>query len=436
MVAQCGWYVGADADWADTTGGAKFRPDAYCVPPAGADPFDGDHLKSFTRDGQATVSGTRFARWRWVAPPGTGSPGSAAPGGTPSTTGSSSGSGPSTAAVASTSSPRPRPPTPTPRDFVAGFSPAGAGARRPPALRAGGKQVVRARTRLLVGAAGADDHARRRRARPAPASAASSPARAGTAGTVALSSGGQRRRQRRPLRRDDDRRRPGRPRPNTPARRRSIGGEWRGTTDAALPRSAVAAGTTVDTTGFSDGPHSLATASTDFAGNVGCTAPRTVLIDNNPPAHPRSPRSPAATAGAGSTTSTSLGRTPTRAPASPIAGACWRITGPGRLRHRRAVRAGRGSAPLRDLHGAARRRLHACALAARRSRQRSVEPRRSRSPLRFDDVPPGSRVRGSGRVGVPTRSAPTSPTPTRARRRVRSPTAGSAADAGSSCRPS
>ena len=27
-VAQCGWYVGADASWADTTGGAKFRPDA------------------------------------------------------------------------------------------------------------------------------------------------------------------------------------------------------------------------------------------------------------------------------------------------------------------------------------------------------------------------------------------------------------------------
>ena len=71
-VAQCGWYVGADADWADTTGGAKFRPDAYCVPPAGADPFDGAHLKSFTRDGQGTVSGTRFARWRWTAPPGTG----------------------------------------------------------------------------------------------------------------------------------------------------------------------------------------------------------------------------------------------------------------------------------------------------------------------------------------------------------------------------
>ncbi|MDX6588828.1 MAG: hypothetical protein QOI84_102, partial [Solirubrobacterales bacterium] len=24
-VAQCGWYVGADAQWADSTGGAKFR---------------------------------------------------------------------------------------------------------------------------------------------------------------------------------------------------------------------------------------------------------------------------------------------------------------------------------------------------------------------------------------------------------------------------
>jgi hypothetical protein len=69
-VAQCGWFIGAEADWADTTGGVKFRPDAYCVPP-GSDPSAGVHMKSFTRDGQSTVSGTRFARWRWNAPPGT-----------------------------------------------------------------------------------------------------------------------------------------------------------------------------------------------------------------------------------------------------------------------------------------------------------------------------------------------------------------------------
>jgi len=50
-VAQCGWFAGADASWADSTGGAKFRPDAYCVP-AGGDSFDGVHVKSLTRDGK------------------------------------------------------------------------------------------------------------------------------------------------------------------------------------------------------------------------------------------------------------------------------------------------------------------------------------------------------------------------------------------------
>src|SRR6476661_829258 len=71
-VAQCGWHVGNDADWSDTTVCAKFRPDSYCVTPSGADPFDGTHMKSFTKEGAGTVSGTRFARWRWTAPPGTG----------------------------------------------------------------------------------------------------------------------------------------------------------------------------------------------------------------------------------------------------------------------------------------------------------------------------------------------------------------------------
>ena len=69
-VAQCGWHIGADAAWADTTGGAKFRPDSYCATPANADPFEGAHLKSFTKNA-GTVSGTRYARWRWQAPPGT-----------------------------------------------------------------------------------------------------------------------------------------------------------------------------------------------------------------------------------------------------------------------------------------------------------------------------------------------------------------------------
>jgi hypothetical protein len=67
QVAQCGWYAGSEGTWADTTGGAKFRPDAFC-----AAPVDGSHSKSFTREGVSSVSGTAFARWRWQAPPGTG----------------------------------------------------------------------------------------------------------------------------------------------------------------------------------------------------------------------------------------------------------------------------------------------------------------------------------------------------------------------------
>jgi hypothetical protein len=70
VVSECGWHVDTDANWADSTGGAKFRPDAYCATPPGAGDFDGVHMKSFTRDGAATVSGTRFARWRWEAPAG------------------------------------------------------------------------------------------------------------------------------------------------------------------------------------------------------------------------------------------------------------------------------------------------------------------------------------------------------------------------------
>ncbi len=64
-VIQCAAGAGVDADWWDSTGGAKFRSDAYC------DGGAGDHAKSFTRDGAATVSGEQFARWRWLAPPGT-----------------------------------------------------------------------------------------------------------------------------------------------------------------------------------------------------------------------------------------------------------------------------------------------------------------------------------------------------------------------------
>ena len=71
-VAQCGWRAGNSGNWDDTTGGVKFRGDSFCAVPAPGGSFDGANAKSLTREGAGAVSGTRFARWRWTAPPGTG----------------------------------------------------------------------------------------------------------------------------------------------------------------------------------------------------------------------------------------------------------------------------------------------------------------------------------------------------------------------------
>jgi hypothetical protein len=69
-VVACGWFVGPNASWADTTGGAKFAPDDHCVAPPGPDSITAAKLVNWTI-AAGTVSGTRFARWRWQAPPGT-----------------------------------------------------------------------------------------------------------------------------------------------------------------------------------------------------------------------------------------------------------------------------------------------------------------------------------------------------------------------------
>jgi hypothetical protein len=324
-VAQCGWYVGADADWADTTGGAKFRSDGWCVPPPGADPFDGAHLKSLTREGQSTVSGTRFARWRWTAPPGTGITqvrgtwwhalhdgfeqrlGAAPAGG---------GFDPFlTAATTDTA----------PREFSKGFP----------------TPVAALEDRLLC-ARGEDKWCSLEqsswsglRALTITVEDPTAPGAWIDGGT--LTDGGWRRGSQwvHVVGQDTgsgvrfsevglDGTRVGLI--EYPCEKVSIGGEWRAT--RMLPcLPAVDASQTVATTSFSDGPHLLGHCATDFAGNVACAPGRTVLIDNNPPAHPR------AVALAGSegwrrTDDFDLGwENPDQGPASPIAGASWRIAG-------------------------------------------------------------------------------------------------------------
>jgi hypothetical protein len=325
QVAQCGWYVGADASWADTTGGAKFRSDGYCVPPAGADPFDGVHLKSFTRDGQGTVSGTRFARWRWDAVPGTaltavrGTWWHALHDGMEQRMGAVNWQGnfvPSLTASSTDTSLR---------DFSIGFnSPVPAFEDRLLCARSedkwcsldpGSWSGLRALTLTVE-----DDGA---------------PVSQITGGV--LVAGGWRRGTQWVVVGDADEGSGARFGETFvdgnrvgfneyPCNKVQVGGEWRATTMRPC-RTNESTTHWIDTPSFSDGPHSVFHCTLDFAGNRACTGAQTFLVDNNPPAHPK-----AVTLAGGEgwrrTNDFDLAwENPDQGRASPIAGALWRITG-------------------------------------------------------------------------------------------------------------
>jgi hypothetical protein len=386
QVAQCGWYVGADANWADTTGGLKFRPDAYCVTPAGSDPFDGAHLKSFTRDGQATVTGTRFARWRWEAPANT--DGITAVRGTwwhslhdgmEQRLGGVNWAGdfnPSLAASGTDTALH---------DFAIGFnSPIPAFEDRLLCARAdtkwcslepGSWSAVRALTLTVE-----DDR---------------QPAALLTGGD--LVAGGWRRGTQSVFVGGDD----GGSGPRFgetfldgnrvgfteyQCNKVQIGGEWRATT---MRPCGTSARTThyVDTTAFSDGPHTVVHCTADFAGNGACTGDHTVLIDNNPPAHPRAP-----VLGGGDgwrrTDDFDLGwENPDQGPASPIAGAVWRISSASGYDTGVKFAAGRNRNALSDLAvpGAG---TYSLQLWLRDEAGNEAAGTAVTVPLRFDDVRP------------------------------------------------
>jgi hypothetical protein len=396
-VAQCGWYVGADADWWDATAGVKFRPDGYCVPPAGADPFDGAHLKSFTRDGQSTVTGTRFARWRWTAPAGTGITQvrgtwwHALHDGMEQRVGAINWGGgfePFLAAAATDV---------TPREFVAGFPiPVAAledrllcarGETKWCSLDPGSWSGMRALTITVE-----DD----------------SPPAAGLGGE--LTAPGWRRGAQSVVfwggelgggiryaetvidgaRVDLT---------EYPCAKALIGGEWRATQMQPCPLG-PSGGVSVDTTRFSDGRHGIHHCVTDFAGNVGCTPETSIAIDNNPPAHPRSPL---LAGGEGwrrvDDFDLSWGN-PDQGPASPIWGAYWRITGPAGYDTGVQFAAGRDVAALADRSVPAAG-LYALRLWLRDEAGNDSPATAIEVPLRFDDVPPALAFAPSAGPEIP-----------------------------------
>lgn len=384
-VAQCGWHVGADAGWADSTGGAKFRSDAYCATPPGADPFDGAHLKSFTRDGQQTVSGTRYARWRWDAPEGTGITRvsgtwwHALHDGIEQRIGVANLSGGFDvfAAAANTDV--------TPRDFVVGFStPMPALEDRLLCARAESKwcsldpgswSAVRALTITIEdnfqpsssigGEMVAGGWLRGERK----LEYAAHDGGAGVMRTEALVDGHSVYTH------------------NHSCNVVSVSGELRGTTMRPCPVDRVGY-YPISTLGFSDGPHSVAHCATDFANNVSCIPARTILIDNNPPAHPRD----LGLAGGGEWRRGNdfdpVWANPSQGAASAIGGATWRITGPAGYDSGAKFVPGHELSGLQNLF-VPRAGVYSLSVWLRDEAGNESASSAASLPLRFDDVPPG-----------------------------------------------
>jgi len=384
-VAQCGWYVGSDANWADTTGGTKFRPDAWCVPSAGQDPFDGVHMKSFTRDDQQTVSGTRFARWRWEAPAGTGISQvrgtwwHALHDGMEQRIGIGTWSGGfDVFAAASTTDT-------TPREFVAGFNPA------QPALEdrllcakveskwcsldPGSWSAIRALTITIQ-----DDQP------PAAAIGGEITAPGWRRGTQGVTfSGGD---VGGGVRFGETVVDGGRVNlTEYPCAKVSIGGEWRATQMRPC-LTGVSGSAAIDTTRFSDGPHAIHHCMVDFAANPGCTADRIFYVDNNPPAHPRNLDLAGGDMWRRSNDFDVSWLNPDQGPASPIGGASWRITGPNGYDSGGKFVPGHELAAIQNLF-VPRAGLYSLSIWLRDEAGNESASATASMPLRFDDVPPG-----------------------------------------------
>jgi hypothetical protein len=397
VVSECGWHVDSDAQWADSTGGAKFRPDAYCATPPTSDPFDGVHMKSFTRDGVSTVSGTRFARWRWVAPPNsaitrvTGTWWHTLHDGFQQRVGAGTWSG-GFAPFASAGGT-----DVNPSNFAAGFNP-GVPAIEDRLLCAkpesswcsldpGSWSSVRAMTFTLE-------------ENTAPA--------AGIGGDL-LAGGWRRGGQGADVWGSDtgsgvrfgetllDGNRVGLT--EYQCSLAWIDGELRGTRMQPC-LSGVSGTQAFDTTNFSDRPHTLVHCAVDFAGNRGCTPQYQVLIDNNPPAHPRNL---ALVGGDGwrRTNDFDLAwANPDQGPASPIAGASWRVFGPAGFDTGARFSPGRDLAALRDL------RLPAAGSYAVQVWLRDEAGNEDSGsaitvPLHLDDLPPTVAFAAPDGEGIP-----------------------------------
>ena len=380
-VAQCGWHVGHDASWADTSAD-KFSRSSYCQAPGSADPFENVHLNSQTRTSTDKVSGTRFARWRWQAPPGTGIVtvrgqrwhvlfegfqhriGSVPPNGSFSPFEQYS----DTDTVK--------------RDFAGSFSPfASAIESRLLCARAEDKTCA-AEWNSLAGVRGLtftlDDSNR-------PTTAVGGPLSTGSwlrgAQSISFSDADSGSGLRYSQTLVD-----GAIRAQTEhgCSKSLIAGQWRGT--KMRPCGTSTSGVhRLSTSSLSDGPHQLRQCAVDFAGNSGCLADRTIRTDNTAPG---APRNLAVAGGDGWHRSNGFRlewQNPDQGPAAPVFGHVFRVKGAGGFDSGPVPAAGPGPLPAALVPGPGEYRISVWLIDMAGNSNPAAA---AEATLRLDDVPP------------------------------------------------
>ncbi len=324
-VAQCGWKVGNDGNWIETANN-KFNRSSWCGVPPGSDPWDGIHVTSGTRGSTSAVGGTRFARWRWNAPPGTGIVtvngarwhvlkdnfqhrlGSAPVGG----------SFRPFAEFSSTDR--------NYREFSRAFSPPAAAFESRLLCARPSDRSCSVTGTSLAGVRGMtltlEDPVR-----PVASLSGAFGSGAWLRGVQSFAwSGTDVGSGLRYAETVVD----GSVRASTEhaCEIDRIAGQWRGRRMQPC-RTAVAGSHLIDTGRLSDGPHAVAGCAIDFAGSRGCSAPATLRVDNNAPAAPRGLAVVGGDAWSKQNSFDLKWTNPDQGVAAPIAGVKYRITGPG-----------------------------------------------------------------------------------------------------------
>lgn len=395
-VVQCGWGVGKDADWSENAS-ERYNHSALCVP-SGSDVWAGVEIRTYTRPGAGSAADSTLGRWRWKAPANTGITnvrgtwwhelrnsfqhrlGGMLPNGSFHLTHASAASRGMEA-------------------FAAGFSPAATTfesrliCARPAPKRCetnpSSAAMVRALTITL------EDNV-------APSLTTSGSALAGgwlrgavQVGYSASDLGGGLRWGEVLV--DGSRVGYGEHACNLV----KVGGDWHGREmrPCALQGSAAHS---IQTASLSDGSHSVQACVSDIAGNRSCSAARAIQVDNNPPSAPGHLKVAGGEGWRRSRNFEVNWTNPGQGSASPIAGASYRVSGPGGFDSGERYVAAAGITSLKgpELEMPGEYRM---AVWLRDGVGHSSASNFATATVRFDDAPPQVAFRGFSEADVPER---------------------------------